>query len=147
MLDSIPQEARDGGGIQSEASLKERFRKVKRICKRVALVPETGGGLGTYALSYLQSLLTLNIWSSYVIDTETNPAKMDTFQLLHQAEAYLHYGELEKAVCHVNLLQGEARRVARDWLCDARLYLETRQAVELILHYMAATSISMVQTK
>ena len=147
-LDSIPTDAtsKTGRGIQSEAALKERFSKVKRICKRVALVPETGGGLGTYALSYLQSLLTLSAWdiTAKKMD-EPDLSTLDTFGLLHQAEASLHHGDLERAIRCLNCLSGESRRVASDWLKDARLYLETRQAINLIQSYMAATSLSIIQ--
>lgn len=149
MLEMIPQEAlKPGGGIQSEAGLKERFRKVKRICKRVALVPQTGGGLGTYAMSYLQSLLTFKAsWLTQNVDnSETDPSKLDNLDLLQQASVHLHRGELEEAVRYVNQLQGEARRVAHDWLIDARLFLETRQTVQLVLCHMAATSVSLAQT-
>ena len=144
MLDSIPAEATSGEGIQSEAGLKERFDRVKKICRRVALVPETGAGLGTYALSYLQSLLTLNVWGTGREDIVTAPEDMDTFELLHQAEIRLHRGDLEEAVFYLNHLQGDSHRVAGGWLSDARLHLETRQAVAVVLQYMAATSISVV---
>ncbi len=150
VLEAFPREALEvGRGIQSKAGLKERFRRVKKICRRVALVPQTGGGLGTYALSYLQSLLTIKAsWlAPYAIDSQTDPTDMDTFELLQRADAHLRRGELEEAVGCVNLLQGEARRVAHGWLVDARLYLETKQAVELVLCHMAATSVSLAQTK
>ena len=142
MLDSIPRAALSG--IQSEAGLKERFRKVKRICRRVALVPETGGGVGTYILSFIQSLLTISAWTSTAVEGVTPSDKMDTFDLLSQAGVQLRRSNLEGAVRAANCLQGEPRRVAQDWLKDARLYLETRQAVELISQYIAATSISIV---
>ncbi len=149
ILDTIPQEAVTvGGGLQSEAGLMERFKKVKRICKRVSLVPQSGGGLGTYALSYLQSLLVIKTsrLAPYIVDSKTDPSEMDNFELLQQADTRLHQGELREAVEYVNQLQGEARRVAQDWLVDARLYLETRQAVELVLCHMAATSVSLART-
>ena len=143
MLDSIPQAAFNG--LQSEAGLKERFRKVKRICRRVALVPESGGGIGTYVLSFIQSLLTISAWTSTAVGRVTPSNKMDTFDLLNQADVQLSRSNLEGAVQAANCLQGEPRRVAQDWLRNARLYLETRQAVELISQYIAATSISIVQ--
>ena len=142
MLDSLPQAP--VMGIQSEAGLKERFKKVKRICKRVALVSETGGGLGTYALSYIQSLLTISTWTSSAVDGTPPSRNMDTFNLLSLADTHLSQGSLEGAVQAMNCLEGEPRRVAQDWLRDARLYLETRQAVTLISQYIAATSISIV---
>ena len=121
MLDSLPQAP--VMGIQSEAGLKERFKVVKRICKRVALVPETGGGLGTYALSYIQSLLTISTWTSSAVDGTPPSRNMDTFNLLSLADTHLSQGSLEGAVQAMNCLEGEPRRVAQDWLRDARLYL------------------------
>lgn len=140
VLGAIPPQAISGEGIQSVSSLRERFTKVKRICRRVALVPETGGGLGTYALSYIQSLLTIRAWFPGASIDTSNPSEMHIYQLLHQADARLKRGDLEGAVNYMNHLQGEAGNVATDWLVDARLYLETRQAVQLVQAYMAASS-------
>lgn len=116
-----------------------------RICKRVALVPETGGGLGTYALSYLQSLLVFNILGSSKVQSEQDLSKLDTFELLNLANMSIKRGDVESAVWYVNHLKNESRRVAQDWLEDARLYLETRQAISLIQTYIAASNISFVQ--
>lgn len=146
-LDSIPRQATSAavGGIQSEAGLKERFRKVYRVCKRVALVPETGGGLGTYALSYVQSLLVFNIRTNGRVQPGQDLSKLDTFDLLNLANMSMKRGDMESAVWYVNHLKDESRRVAQGWLEDARLYLETKQAFTLIQTYMAARNISFVQ--
>lgn len=146
-LDSIPRQATSAavGGIQSEAGLKERFRKVYRVCKRVALVPETGGGLGTYALSYVQSLLVFNIQTNGRVQPGQDLSKLDTFDLLNLANMSMKRGDMESAVWYVNHLKDESRRVAQGWLEDARLYLETKQAFTLIQTYMAARNISFVQ--
>lgn len=145
LLDSLPASATVGEGIQCEGGLRERFVKVKRMCRRVALVPETGGGLGTYALSYLQSILIMSwrfVGRVGSGDEDHDPHKMDTFEILECADVLLRQGDLEQAVRYMNLLRGEPRRVARDWLHDARHYLETTQAVLLISEYMAALNIS-----
>ena len=141
ILDSIPL---SGGCIQGEGSLRERFSRVKRICRHVALVPETGGGLGTYALSYLQSGLMVSWKFVGRIQRQQvgDPHKMDTFEILDRADWLLRQGEVEQAVRYVNQLQGEPRKVARDWLQDARHYLETTQAVLLVSEYMAALNIT-----
>ena len=100
VLDSIPQEAVSSeNGIQSEAGLQQRFRKVKKICKKVALVPEVGGGLGTYALSYLHSFLAINVWRySSAVEYGRDPMDMDTFELLHYADNSLRHGNVEEAI-------------------------------------------------
>lgn len=140
ILDSIPSQAVDGVGIQSETSLKERFVRVKRICKRVALVPETGGGLGTYAISYLQSLLTLHAWLPVEASEDTDLSKLHVYNLLRLAEARLKRGDLEGAVHYMNYLQGDSKNVAKDWIADSRAYLETRQAIQLVQAYISANA-------
>jgi mitofilin len=143
MLDSLPARALSpGGGIQGEGGLRERFTKVKRICRRVALVPERGGGLGTYTLSYLQSLLIVSWRFVGRIAREMEDEDLNTFAILERADACIRQGDIELAVRYMNLLRGEPRNVARDWLCDARSYLETLQAVQLVSEYMAALNIT-----
>lgn len=147
VLDSIPQEAiSNEKGIQSESGLLRRFKKVKQICKRVALVPDVGGGLGTYALSYLHSLLVIDVWKHRgAAEVQEDPADMDTFDLLHHADSLLRGGDMEGAIRLVNCLRGEPKRVARDWLRDAQLHLETKQAIQLVQNYMASVSLSLIQ--
>ena len=143
ILDTLPAHALSpGGGIQGEGGLKERFAKVKRICRRVALVPERGGGLGTYALSYLQSLLIVSWRFVGRIARNVEDEDLNTFAILERADACMRQGDMDLAVRYMNLLRGEPRNVARDWLNDARSYLETLQAVQLVSEYMAALNIT-----
>lgn len=145
ILSAIPEEVL-AEGFSSEAGLKTRFEQVKRVCYRVALVPEEGGGLGTYLLSFIQSLLTIDMVHPKMADLSvTTPKSMSTFALLRQAKTYLDHGDLETAVRLVNQLQGESRRVAQDWIHEAILYLETRQAVMAISEYLAACSVAVLQ--
>ena len=140
ILVAIPEEA-VVEGISSETGLKARFKHVRKVCQRVAFVPEEGAGLGTYLLSFLQSLLTIDMAHSRMV----NSADMNTFDILQEADACIGQGQLEKAVRLMNQLQGEPRRVARDWLREARLYLATRQAVTVVAEYLAASSISVLK--
>lgn len=145
MLSGIPREALVRG-ISSENGLKTRFERVKHIASRVALVPEEGGGLGTYLLSFLQSLLTIDMIHSRTIElSKTDPSSLSTFDLLHQAKLSLDHGDLEKAIKCVAQLKGESRRVAQDWLTEALMYLETRQAVMAITQYLAASNAAVLQ--
>lgn len=138
VLSAIPNKA-VVDGISSEAGLKKRFKHVRKICQRVALVPEGGAGLGTYLISFLQSLLIINIGRSRVTDGT------DTFDILREADTFITQGQLERAVSLMNQLQGEPKRVARDWLREATLYLETRQAVTVVAEYLAAAGISVLK--
>jgi mitofilin len=145
IISSLPQEALSKG-ISSEIGLKKRFERVKKICSRVALVPEEGGGLGMYLLSYLQSLLTIDMFHPKMIDlSRHDPQESSTFQLLYQAKVHLDSNDVETAVRLVNQLRGESRRVASDWLTEAVLYLEIKQAVMAITEYLAASNVTILQ--
>lgn len=52
---------------------------------------------------------------------------------------------METTVRVLGQLEGEARRVVSDWLRDALVYLETRQAVMAISEYLAASSAAILQ--
>ena len=145
VLSSLPKEALMEG-ISSENGLKTRFEKVKKVCSRVSLIPEEGGGLGLYLLSFLQSLLTIDMIHSKMADlSRVDPSNMATSTLLRQAKIHLDHGDLETAVKLMGQLNGEARRVADDWLREAVLYLEIRQAIMAVSQYIAAASVCVSQ--
>jgi len=141
LLESIPEEA-TSKGIYSEEVLKERFYRVKRTCSRVSLVPLEGAGLGTYAISYLRSLLTFSIKT---VPLNCDPSKLDTMGLLQVASAHLAAGDLEMTARVMNQLQGEAGRVASDWTHDVLVYLQTKQAITTLVDYTAAVGISLLK--
>lgn len=141
LLLSIPVEAIKQG-MYSEEVLKERFYRVKRICSRVSLVPLEGAGLGTYAVSYLKSLLMLTTRN---VPVDSDPSQLDTFQLLQLATTCLSTGDLEMAARIMNQLQGEAGRVAKDWISDVRIHLQTKQAITMLADYMSAAGLSLLK--
>lgn len=138
ILDSVPVQAVHGIGIQSEVGLRARFQKVQRVCRGVALVPPEGAGPLIYILSYLQSLLTFRVRLPDALQDELE--KLDTYNILHIAEGRMRKGDLAGVVDCMAHLKGEPERVAKDWLVDARTYLETRQAIELMQTYMSAST-------
>ena len=144
IVTGIPEEAVTGEGIHSAPALVERFKKVKRVCRQVALVPEEGGGVGTHIASAVASILSFSLVPRHMIDATTPIEAMDAYGLVEQADAYLHHGDLEMAVRCMNQLCGEPRRMASDWIDDARLYLETKQAVTVIRDHVAASSVSIL---
>ena len=141
LLTSIPEEAIKQG-IYSKEVLKERFYRVKRICSRVSLVPLEGAGLGTYMISYFKSLLMLTMRN---VPIDSDPSQLDTFQLLQLANAHLSSGDLEMAARIMNQLQGEAGQVAKDWISDVRIYLQTKQAITTLADYMSAAGLSLLK--
>ncbi|XP_062381440.1 MICOS complex subunit MIC60 isoform X5 [Sardina pilchardus] len=131
-------------GVYSEASLRARFGDVRRLARRVALIDETRNSLYQYFLSYLQAVLLMEP------PQEAPPARLDaddldTFKLLSYACWSMERGDLELAAKLLNQLRGEPRRVAQDWLNEARLTLETRQAVSLLSAYANAVGLGTTQ--
>lgn len=51
---------------------------------------------------------------------------------------------MEQALRYMNLLKGEPKKVAKDWLKDLRIHLESMQAAEAILTYAAVQAIQSV---
>ena len=133
LCSSIPEVALERG-VYTEDGLKERFCKVEATARRAAGVGEQGGSLMSYGISYLQSLLLVDLSKRAptegleVIDLDT----ISSYDLLSLAKYNMDRGDLAKAVQLLTQLRGESGRVVSDWLAEARLTLETRQAVTAI---------------
>lgn len=134
VVDSIPVNALKQG-VQSEDTLVNRFSKIEKICKRVALVGERGN-LGNYLISYLQSLLIFD--NIEVPEDEVSgrklvdPTSWSTFDIITRVKYCLSVRNLEQAIRYANQLKGQARVVALDWIRDARTHLEARQALSIL---------------
>ncbi|KAK2162470.1 hypothetical protein LSH36_98g06001 [Paralvinella palmiformis] len=130
ILDSVPDEAIHRG-VCTEQELKQRFQKVHRSCRRVALIDESGGSLYKYIVSYMQSLLILSVPLSH--SDRVDLSELDVYTILDHAKYHLDQGDLESALRFMNLLTGEPRKIASDWIKEARLLLETRQITDILL--------------
>ena len=131
---SIPSLALERG-VYTDLGLRRRFEKVERVARRVAWVGDTGGSLAVFGLSWLRSLLVVNLAPAETAD----PASAPSHELLGLARSSLERGDLARAVQLVTAVRGAAGRVAADWLAEARLSLETQQAASAILaHSLAA---------
>ncbi|KFV99391.1 Mitochondrial inner membrane protein, partial [Eurypyga helias] len=133
-------------GVYSEEALRARFYTVQKLAKRVAMIDETRNSLYQYFLSYLQSLLVFHP-QQLKPPTELSPADLDTFKLLSYAAYCVERGDLELAAKFVNQLRGESRRVAHDWLAEARTTLETKQIVEILTAYASAVGLGTTQVQ
>ncbi|XP_062331996.1 MICOS complex subunit MIC60 isoform X5 [Osmerus eperlanus] len=131
-------------GIYSEASLRARFHAIRQLVRRVALIDETRNSLYQYFLSYLQAALLFEE-PQQAPPTALADEDLDPFRLLAYASYSLEHGDLELAAKLLNQLRGEARRVAQDWLTEARLTLETRQVVSLLSAYANAVGLGTTQ--
>ncbi|XP_005364812.1 MICOS complex subunit MIC60 isoform X10 [Microtus ochrogaster] len=133
-------------GVYSEETLRARFYAVQTQARRVAMIDETRNSLYQYFLSYLQSLLLLPP-RQLKPPAELYPEDINTFKLLSYASYCIEHGDLELAAKFVNQLKGESRRVAQDWLKEARMTLETKQIVEILTAYASAVGIGTTQVQ
>jgi len=122
-------------GVYSINNLKERFCRVEKVARRVAGVGEEGGSLLSYGLSYLQSVLMvdLSVRSPGELEDKVNLSELSQSDLLIMAKHSLERNNLARAVQYMTLLKGETSRVVSDWLSEARLTMETKQAAEALL--------------
>lgn len=145
VIGSVPETAVTRG-VWTESALAERFARVRSVARRVALVDESGGSLFRYFVSYAMSLFVLRQpllaeAAHRDDDAELDADDLTTFVLLDRAAAALERGSLEQAVRYVNQLRGASRHVASDWLTEARLLLETRQAADVLVAFAVANSL------
>uniref|UniRef100_A0A8C0SW70 MICOS complex subunit MIC60 n=1 Tax=Canis lupus familiaris TaxID=9615 RepID=A0A8C0SW70_CANLF len=133
-------------GVYSEETLRARFYAVQKLARRVAMIDETRNSLYQYFLSYLQSLLLFPP-QQLKPPAELSPEDINTFKLLSYASYCIEHGDLELAAKFVNQLKGESRRVAQDWLKEARMTLETKQIVEILTAYASAVGIGTTQVQ
>jgi len=129
-------------GVYSINNLKERFCKVEKVARRVTGVGEEGGSLLSYGLSYLQSVLMvdLSVRSPGELEDKMDLSELSQSDLLTMAKHSLERNNLARAVQYMTLLKGETSRVVSDWLSEARLTMETKQAAEALLAHAVVES-------
>lgn len=110
-------------GVSSHAQLTDRFRRLREEVRKAALLPEDAGVAG-HASSWLLSKLLFRK-SGLAIGE-------DVESILTRTETFLEEGDLDSAAREVNQLQGWSKALARDWLREARLLLEVKQAIDVI---------------
>ena len=140
VIGSIPEEALSEG-VSTPDELLKRFNRVRKICRIVAMVDETGGTLFEYLTSFLQSILVGRRNRAFTDEEEIDLSELNTFIILDNASHAIDRVDLEQAVKFMNQLKGQSRRVAADWIKDARLLLETKQAAEALLSHSAASGL------
>lgn len=89
VLQGVPAEAK-ARGVYPEDALRERFIKVEKLARRLALVPAEGARLPIYLLSYLQSIFVLNQYSAISTEELNNEpvdfSQFDTYDVLNRAK-------------------------------------------------------------
>ncbi|CAD5118138.1 DgyrCDS6874 [Dimorphilus gyrociliatus] len=131
-----------GEPVRNENEIRSRFNKVKKICKRVAMLDETGGTLWEYFVSFVQSLFVISASKPMDLDQPIDISVISTFVILDNAKHYMEIGDMETALKFMNQLRGEARNVASDWIKDTRKLLEARQAARVLLAFASAEGVA-----
>lgn len=70
---------------------------------------------------------------------EEHPIEMEIWFLLDRY--WLDRGDFKMTLRYMNLLEGAPRSIARDWINEARILLETQQAVDTLIAYAGATGL------
>ncbi|KAK0162778.1 hypothetical protein PV327_006524 [Microctonus hyperodae] len=140
-LAAIPEEAVKRG-VFPEDMLRKRFLKVEHMARRLALVPEEGASLPIYLLSYLQNFLLIKsvnpIPKGEIEDQPIDISKLDTYDILNRARYWLDRGDFKMTLRYMNLLKGAPKAIAKDWINETRILLETQQAIDTLIAYAGA---------
>ncbi|XP_060528619.1 MICOS complex subunit Mic60 isoform X1 [Cylas formicarius] len=144
VVETIPREARERG-VYPEDALRERFLEVAKTARQVALVPAEGAALPVHILSYLESLLLIKsanpITSGELKDEPTDYGDLDTNDILQRARFWLDRGDFAQTLKYMNLLRGAPRRVASQWMKEARILLEAQQAANTLMAHAASSGL------
>jgi len=140
VAEAFPEEAINNGVWTREALL-DRFQKVNGICRRVAMIDETGGTLFQYFLSYLQAIFVFRQTKALCETDEVDPDSLTTFTILDNAARAIERDDFEQALRFMNQLKGEARKAANDWIHQARLHMESKQAADSLLAFASASGL------
>lgn len=92
-------------------------------------------------MSYLQNLLVISPSKLEKLPDKSDLLDLDnlnTFDVVWLARNAIEAGDLEQAVKYMNLLKGEPKRQASDWIEEARLHLATEQICEALASYATA---------
>lgn len=109
-------------GVSTPSQLVDRFRRVAEEVRKAALLPESAGVAGHAASWVLSKVLFRKQGLAQGDDVES---------ILTRTETFLEEGNVDSAAREMNQLRGWGRRLAQDWLKEARLLLEVQQAVEV----------------
>jgi mitofilin len=114
-------------GIPSPAQLIDRFRRVASEVRKASLLPEDAG-IASHAASVLLS--------KAMFKKQGQPQGSDVESVLTRTETMLEEGDLDGAAREMNMLQGWAGVLSKDWLQECRKVLEVRQALDVSLQIL-----------
>ncbi|CAH0482411.1 unnamed protein product [Peronospora belbahrii] len=129
---SLPQDVIEQGA-PSVSQLQDRFKVVKTVGHRAALVPEKSGIIGQ-AFGTALSLLMI---------PPGGPIEgTDTDAILSRAEFAVKAGDIEKAVMEMKGLSGLPAQVSQDWISAAESRLAVEQTAKVIKAHVALLAAS-----
>uniref|UniRef100_A0A1B6E8T4 MICOS complex subunit MIC60 n=1 Tax=Clastoptera arizonana TaxID=38151 RepID=A0A1B6E8T4_9HEMI len=144
VIATIPKKA-VSRGVFSEYLLKNRFEKVESIAKRVAQVPEGGTSLPFLFLAFLQSFFILQaiepIPTHELANKPIDITKLSNYDILQRARYWMDRGDYQLALRYMNLLKGGAKAIAKDWMEEMTMLLETQQAANVLKAYAVASGL------
>ena len=125
---------------------KRFFWKINSICSFFNLfIDERGGTLFKYFISYLQSFFIMH--AKVKVDDSSSIQLEDinlnsTFSLLDYAQHFIENDNIDAAIRLMQQLKGEPHRLASDWIREAILLVEIKQACRLLTAYISSIYIS-----
>lgn len=129
---SLPQETIEQGA-PSVGQLQERFKVVKSVGHRTALVSENSSLIGQVFGTALSLLM---------IPPGGPIEGLDTDAVLSRAEFALKAGDIEKAVEEMKGLSGLPARLSQDWIAAAKSRLALEQTAKIIKAHVALLAAS-----
>jgi MICOS complex subunit MIC60 len=120
----------------NEEILRERFTRVKQLCRRLALIDNEHNSLWNYFVSFVQSYFLIRQRDNKILlDDAIDLNQLNTFTILNYVQSYLEHNQWYNALRLMQLLSGEPRNVAESWINDTRSYLAKKQTSELLEAY------------
>lgn len=140
VLHSIPNKAAEHG-IYTMSSLEKRFEDVYN--KSIVEASASGSSnFFTRQFNVLKYYVSAQPKPKYTEACDfDNPEDMSSADLMTQAKYFMDKKCMPEAVRCLVQLSGKTRELAQDWLDEARLVLEVRQAAEVLMAH--ANSIGM----
>merc|ERR1712212_305629 len=128
VLKSIPSEAVERGVVNNN-NLRKHFNALKQAAlEQHSVDEELNGYFQTFRSSITLWFHRIDPTGLLTQDTVTN---LDN--IFDQAENYMNQNDFETAVRILNQMSGEPKRIFGVWLNEARMWLEVRQALDVLL--------------
>lgn len=120
-------------GAASVSQLQDRFKNVRRVGRRAAMVPRDSGLVGQLFSGAL----------SYLIIPPGGPIEgSDAEAIFSRAEYALKAGDIERAVEEMKGLNGLAAEVCQDWIQAAESRLAVEQTAKVVKAHVALLAAS-----